>query len=141
MRCGALACAAEKIRQGGVRAFARTTMRVLVGALVLTGCGRGSPHGVAERYIENLQQFNYSATYHLLSAQDPNDRTLPEALTEIPLAPDLSPGWFRPILHKMHYELGAEHRNSDGVSAPVPVRITMPDLALWERILDAAAGP
>ncbi len=141
MRCGALACAAEKIRQGGVRAFARTTIHVLVGALVLAGCGRASPHGVAERYIENLQQFNYSATYHLLSAQDRKDRTLREALTEIPLAPDVSPVWFRPILHKMHYELGAEHRSGDGVSATVPVRITMPDLALWERILDAAAGP
>jgi hypothetical protein len=112
-----------------------------IAALILAGCTRGQPHGVAERYIEDLQQFNYDATYHLLSAQDRKDRTLREFLAEIPLAPEVSPIWFRPVLHKMHYELGPEHRNSDGVTATVPVRITMPDLPLWERVLDAAAGP
>jgi hypothetical protein len=120
---------------------ARWPIAGLLAALILAGCSRGEPHGVAERYIEYLQQFNYPATYHLLSAQDRKDRSLREFLTEIPLAPDVSPIWFRPILHKMHYELGPERRNADGVTASVPVRITMPDLPLWERTLDAAAGP
>jgi hypothetical protein len=122
-------------------AAARRVIVLAIAALILTGCTRSQPHGVAERYIEDLQQFNYDATYHLLSAQDRKDRTLREFLTEIPLAPEVSPIWFRPVLHKMHYELGLEHRDSDGVTATVPVRITMPDLPLWEREMDAAAGP
>src|SRR5579863_2069371 len=109
--------------------------------LPIAGCARNRPHGIAERYLENLQQFNYMACYQLLSDGDHNDRNLREFLTEIPLAPDISPLWFRPVLHSMHFELGPAHRNSDGLTAVVPVRITMPDLPLWERILDAAAGP
>lgn len=128
--------------RGGL--LADVTPRIVAAAitlLILAGCTRGQPHGVAERYIEDLQQFNYDAAYHLLSAQDRKDRTLREFLAEIPLAPEVSPIWFRPVLHKMHYELGTEHRNSDGTTATVPVRITMPDLPLWERMLDAEAGP
>ena len=129
------------MRVGSFCAAAPRVIVLAIAALVLAGCTRSQPHGVAERYIEDLQQFNYDATYHLLSAQDRKDRTLREFLTEIPLAPEASPIWFRPVLHKMHYELGPERRNNDGVTATVPVRITMPDLPLWERVMDAAAGP
>ena len=147
MRGGSTARAHTLTRRIGAAFSSRGLIRQLVAAVVaaltmlLAGCGRGSPHGVAERYLEYLQQFNYDASYHLLSARDRHDRTLREFVAEIPLAPDVSPIWFRPILHITHYELGPEHRNSDGVTASVPVRITMPDLPLWERILDAAAGP
>src|SRR5262249_10995840 len=78
--------------------------------------------------------------YSLLSTQDRADRPLHQFLTEIPLAPDVSPIWFRPILHVMHFELGDERRNPDGVTAYVPVRITALNLPLWERTLDANAG-
>jgi hypothetical protein len=109
-------------------------------SLLLSGCYRRSPRGIAERYIENLQQFNYAKCYSLLSTQDRADRSLRQFLTEIPLAPDVSPIWFRPILHVMRFELGDEHRNPDGTTAYVPVRITALDLPLWERTLDAKAG-
>jgi hypothetical protein len=128
---------------GYARAAGRTVLAlsaIIWVVLTLAGCSRNQPHGIAQRYIEYLQQFNYPAAYYLLAQRDHTDRTLREFLTEIPLAPDVSPLWFRPILHTMHYELGPEHRNSDGVSAVVPVRVTMPDLPLWERTLDAA-GP
>ena len=145
MRRGSTARVHSVIRRIGAAFFSARAIRALsaaiVAALMLAGCGRGSPHGVAERYLEYLQQFNYDASYHLLSAKDRQDRTLREFVKAIPLAPDVSPIWFRPILHITHYELGPAHRNSDGVTASVPVRITTPDLALWERILDAAAGP
>jgi hypothetical protein len=75
----------------------------------------------------------------LLSGQDRADRSLHQFLTEIPLAPDVSPIWFRPILHEMRYQLGDERRNADGKSASVPVQITTVDLPLWERTLDAQA--
>lgn len=107
---------------------------------VVAGCARRLPHGIAERYLENLQQFNYPACYELLSQQDHVERTLPEFLTEIPLAPDASPIWFRPVLHVTHYELGAEERGKDGNTASVPVRISAPDLPRWERALNAKAG-
>jgi hypothetical protein len=108
--------------------------------LLLAGCARRLPHGIAERYLENLRHFNYAVCYSLLSQQDHAERTLPEFLTEIPLAPDLSPVWFRPVLTRMQFELGEEHRNSDGSTATVPVKITMPDLPVWERRLNMAAG-
>ncbi len=116
----------------------RVRLFVLVLSCLFSACVRRTPHGVAERYLEALQQFNYPAAYHLLSDQDRAARSLEEFMTEIPLAPAVSPVWFRPVLHQMHYELGDEQRS--GQSAIVQVRITTPDLALWERRLDAAAG-
>jgi hypothetical protein len=108
--------------------------------LALTGCTWRLPHGVAEQYIADLQAFNYAACYKALSEQDRKDRALKDFLAEIPLAPDVSPLWFKPILHNTHYELGEVHRNPDGTTAYVPVKVTAPDLPLWERTLDAAAG-
>jgi hypothetical protein len=108
--------------------------------LAVSGCLRRSPRGTAERYLENLQQFNYPACYELLSTQDRSDRSLQQFLTEIPLGPEVSPIWFRPILHETHFELGEEHRNADRITASVPVRITTVELRLWERTLDAQAG-
>jgi hypothetical protein len=113
---------------------------LVAGAMMLTGCARRLPHGVAERYLESLRQFDYPACYKLLSDRDRAERVLPEFLTEIPLAPDVSPVWFRGVLHQTRYELGAERRGADGATATVPLRITAPDLPLWERTLDAAAG-
>jgi hypothetical protein len=111
-----------------------------IAGLLLAGCARRLPHGIAERYLENLRQFNYGACYQLLAQQDRTERTLPEFLTEIPLAPDLSPVWFRPVLVRMQFELGDEQRTRDGSAATVPVKITMPDLPVWERVLNLAAG-
>ncbi|MBV8053728.1 MAG: hypothetical protein JOZ29_19725 [Deltaproteobacteria bacterium] len=113
---------------------------VFLASMLFSGCYRRSPRGTAQRYVENLQQFNYAKCYSLLSTQDRAERPLYQFLTEIPLAPDVSPIWFRPILHAMHFELGDEHRNPDGVTAYVPVRITALDLPLWERTLDVNAG-
>ncbi|HVN90719.1 MAG TPA: hypothetical protein VMT61_12965 [Candidatus Binataceae bacterium] len=109
--------------------------------LALFGCDRRVPHGVAERYLQNLQRFNYGACYQLFSDQDHRERTLAEFLTEIPLAPDVSPVWFRPLLRRTQFELGEEERSPDGLSASVPVKITTPDLPQWERILNAESGP
>jgi len=122
------------------RSWLLVVFLIFVPSLLLSGCFRRSPLGTAERYVESLQQFNYAKSYSLLSTQDRADRSLHQFLTEIPLAPDVSPIWFRPILHVMHFELGDEHRNPDGVTAYVPVRITTLDLVLWERTLEANAG-
>ena len=117
-----------------------TAPAIALCALALVGCTGRLPHGVAEQYIADLQGFNYAACYQALAGQDRQDRALKDFLAEIPMAPDVSPLWFKPILHNTHYELGEVHRNPDGTTAYVPVKVTAPDLPLWERTLDAAAG-
>jgi hypothetical protein len=107
-------------------------------SLTLAGCFRHLPQGVAERYVEDLQQYDYSGCYSLLIAADRKARSLPEFLTEIPLAPDVSPVWFRQVLRHTQFVLGEGIRSD--TSEVVPVRITTPDLPRWERALNEAAG-
>jgi len=128
-------------RAGGIFRRASRAAAILCAALALAGCGGRSPDGTAQRYLDDLRQFDYAGCYRLLSLSDRAARNLHEFLTEIPLAPDVSPVWFRPVLHDTNYELGEEHRFPGGQTAFVPVRITAPDLVAWERTLDAAAGP
>ena len=107
-------------------------------ALTFAGCARNSPRGVAQRYVDNLKKSNYAGCYAMLTDQDRNDRALAQFLNEIPLAPDADPIWFRPVLDHTNFTLG--DAQVDGDRATVPVRITMPDLPVWERTLDASAG-
>jgi hypothetical protein len=113
-------------------------MLAAIAALMLPGCERNSPHGIARRYLEALQRSNYAACYGMLTEQDRKDRTLAEFLTEIPLAPDVGPAIFRPVLQNMRFEIGEV--SIEGDSAVVSLKVTAPNLPLWERTLDAAAG-
>jgi len=56
-------------------------------------------------------------------------------LTEIPMAPDVSKDWFKGILRAYDYKVGDV--KMDGDKAIVTVTVTQPDLALWERTVDA----
>jgi len=120
------------------RARILAAMLAAIAALILPGCERNSPHGIARRYLEALQRSNYAACYAMLSDQDRKDRTLAEFLTEIPLAPDVGPAVFRPVLQTMQFEPGEVRIVGD--SAFVSVTVTAPDLPRWERTLDAGAG-
>jgi hypothetical protein len=111
---------------------------IAIATLMLPGCERNSPHGIARRYLENLQRSNYSGCYAMLADRDRKNRTLAEFLTEIPLAPDVGPAVFRPVLQKIQFELGDVR--IDGYSAVVALKVAAPDLPLWERTLDAVAG-
>jgi hypothetical protein len=111
---------------------------MVVAALLLCGCGQ-SPQSLATRYLADLQQFNYPACYATLTDEDRAARPLKQFLTEIPLAPDVDPIWFRAILFSTRYDIGQPQVN--GQRAIVPVKVTMPDLMLWERTIDAKAGP
>jgi hypothetical protein len=110
----------------------------IVAILLISGCDRNPPRTVAVRYLENLRQSNYAGCYAMLSDLDRQKRTLAEFLTEIPLAPDVGPAWFHPVLQSLQFDLGDATR--DGSIAAIPVTVTAPDLTLWERTLDAAAG-
>ena len=124
-----------RVRDGGLRLFALALVNAL---LLLAGCGQ-SPQRLATRYLADLQQFNYPACYATLTDEDRAARPLKQFLTEIPLAPDVDPIWFRAILFSTRYEVGQPQVN--GEHAVVPVEVTMPDLTLWERTIDAKAGP
>src|SRR5271167_3068872 len=107
-------------------------------ALLISGCDRNPPRTAAVRYLDDLRQSNYAGCYAMLSDLDRQERTLAEFLTEIPLAPDVGPAWFHPVLQSLQFDLG--DATQDGSIAAVPVTVTAPDLPLWERTLDAAAG-
>ena len=124
-----------KVRDGCVRLFA---LGLINATLLLAGCGQ-SPQSLATRYLADLQQFNYPACYATLTDEDRAARPLKQFLTEIPLAPDVDPIWFRAILFSTRYEVGQPQIN--GERAVVPVKVTMPDLTRWERTIDAKAGP
>ncbi len=111
---------------------------IAIAALTFPGCERNSPHGVAHRYLENLHHSNYATCYAMLADKDRKDRSLAEFLTEIPLAPDVGPALFRPVLLSIGFDLGEVDR--DGDNADLPIKVTAPDLTLWERTIDAEAG-
>ena len=114
--------------------FQRMAIGAVLAAILISGCAR-NPKNDAEAYLTSLKLFNYPACYEMLSRQDRLDRTLEQFLAEIPMAPDVSREWFRAIELKMNYTTG--EATVEGDRAIVPVKVTTPDLALWERILDA----
>ena len=108
---------------------------VAVCGLLLAGCQGHSPQAAADNYLSNLKLYNYPAIYQALSHQDQVDRTMDQFLTEIPMAPDVSKDWFKGILRTYDYKVG--DAKIDGDKAIVTVSVTRPDLALWERTVDA----
>jgi tetratricopeptide (TPR) repeat protein len=107
--------------------------------LMLAGCGGKSPKSAAENYLDNLKLYNYPACYNALSHQAQVDRTIDQFLSEIPMAPNVSRDWFKGILRSYQYQVG--DAKVDGDNATVTVKVTQPDLALWERTIDASLGP
>ncbi len=103
--------------------------------LFVAGCQGHSPQAAADNYLSNLKLYNYPATYQALSHQDQVDRTMDQFLTEIPMAPDVSKDWFKGILRAYDFKVG--DAKIDGDKAIVTVSVTQPDLALWERTVDA----
>ncbi len=108
-------------------------------AALAAGCMGKTPQHTAQSYLDDLKLYNYPGAYQLLSHQDQVDRTMDQFLTEIPLAPDVSRDWFKTILHAVDYQVG--DAKIEGDKANVTIKITRPDLALWERTIDANLGP
>jgi len=106
---------------------------VALAGLMFAGCS-GGPKDDAQNYINNLKLFNYRATYDQLSHGDQLDRTIDQFLNNIPLAPDVDKEWFKSVLTHTDYALG--EAKIDGNNATVPLQVTAPDLALWERTID-----
>ena len=118
-----------------IQARGATLAAVAVCAFLVAGCQGHSPQAAANNYLNNLKLYNYPAAYQALSHQDQVDRTMDQFLTEIPMAPDVSKDWFKGILRTYDYKVG--DAKTDGDKAIVTVSVTQPDLALWERTVDA----
>ena len=116
------------------------TVAALIVSVAVTGCSGGGPAKAAQNYVDALRLFNYPVLYQSLSHQDQVDRTLDQFLTQIPLAPNVSRDWFKGVLGAQEYVIGEVKQEGDG-KAVVTVKITRPDLPLWERTIDATIDP
>jgi len=110
----------------------------IVCALFVAGCQGHTPQRAADTYLQNLKLYNYPAAYLELSHQDQVDRTIDQFLTEIPMAPDVNKDWFKAVLRAYDYKVGDS--KTEGDKAIVTVSVTRPDLALWERTVDASVS-
>lgn len=108
-------------------------------SVVVVGCMGKTPQHTAQSYLDALKLYNYPAAYQLLAHQDQLDRTMDQFLTEIPLAADVSRDWFKTVLHATDFQVG--EAKVEGDKANVTVKVTRPDLALWERTINATMGP
>ena len=113
-------------------------MAASVCALFVAGCQGHTPQRAADTYLSNLKLYNYPAAYQELSHQDQVDRTIDQFLTEIPMAPDVNKDWFKAVLRTYDYKVGDS--KTEGDKAIVTVSVTRPDLALWERTVDASVS-
>src|ERR1700683_1173471 len=116
------------------------TVVALIVAATISGCSGGGPQKAAQNYTDNLKLFNYPYCYQALSHQDQIDRTLDQFLENIPLAPDVSRDWFKGVLGAVDFQIGDAKLEGDS-KAVVAVKVTRPDLALWERTIDATTDP
>jgi hypothetical protein len=110
-----------------------------IASVVVVGCTGKTPQHTAQSYLEALKLYNYPAAYQLLSHQDQLDRTMDQFLTQIPLAPDVSRDWFKTVLHATDFQTG--DAKVEGDKGNVVVKVTRPDLSLWERTINATMGP
>ncbi|MGH7813420.1 MAG: hypothetical protein ACREQI_05390, partial [Candidatus Binataceae bacterium] len=108
---------------------------LICAAVGIAGCGRGTAQNAANEYLNALQIHNYEKCYDLLTHQDQVDRPIEQFLAEIPMAPDVSKDWFKPVLAAYKFGLGGS-RMENG-KAVVTVNVTRPDLPLFERTIDA----
>jgi hypothetical protein len=108
----------------------------MICAVFAAGCQGHTPQSAASDYLNNLKLYNYPAAYQAMTHEDQVDRTMDQFLEEIPMAPDVSRDWFKGILRTYDYKVG--DAKIDGDNAVVTVSVTRPDLALWERTVDAS---
>ena len=113
-------------------------MAVTTCALFAAACQGHTPQRAADTYLQNLKLYNYPAAYQALSHQDQVDRTIDQFLTDIPMAPDVNKDWFKAVLRAYEYKVGDS--KTEGDKAIVTVSVTRPDLALWERTVDASVS-
>ncbi len=121
----------------------RPKLRVLVAAAMVCaialGCAGKTPENAANEYLNDLKLFNYPACYQMVSHSDQMDRSIEDFLKQIPLAPDVTAEWFKSVTHAIVFEVGQSRMEGD--KAIVTIKVTRPDLPLWERTVDTQERP
>jgi len=112
----------------------------IAAATAISGCSGGGPAKSARNYTDNLKLFNYPACYQSLSHQDQIDRTIDQFLEHPPLAQQVSRDWFKGLVRATDFDIGSTKQDGD-TKAVVTVKVTRPDLPLWERTIDASVDP
>ncbi len=112
---------------------------MLAAAAFGAGCTWQSPRTVAQNYLTALEQRHYEQGYLMLTEDDRKACPLDQFLTEVPLAPDVTRRWFRPVFKATSFEIGEPR--GQGLRRIVPLKVKAPDLARLERIVNATVGP
>jgi hypothetical protein len=105
---------------------------------VAAGCLGQRPRTLAQQYVGALKQHNYAECYVMMTAADRQARAPNRFVSAIPLAPDVASAWFKLVLDATNYEVGESRR--EGPRAVVPVMVATPDLARFERSVEAYVG-
>ena len=110
----------------------------IAAATLCAACTWQSPRTVAQDYLAALQGRHYQQCYVMLSKDDKQACPLEQFLTLVPLAPDVSRRWFRPVLKATSFEIGEPA--GQGLRMTIPINVRTPDLARFERIINASVG-
>jgi len=114
-------------------------LTLIIAALIsLAGCLGQRPQVIAQRYVDALKDRRYGDCYVMLTEKDRQERTPDRFVSAIPLAPDVGNSWFKLMLEATSYQVGETRR--EGVRSFVPVMVTTPDLARFERSVEAYVG-
>jgi hypothetical protein len=111
-----------------------------LGFLLIVGCAKAPPPGpgpeeVAMVYLGALKAGDYQACYRMIAENDLVHGSLGGFLGQMPMAPNVERRWFGQIEAATEYRVGrAVERGGEAI---VPVNVTTPNLALWERMLGA----
>ncbi len=117
-------------------AFCAAALAVAVVLARCAGPPGPDPAAAARKYLVALKSGDYQTCYGMLTEHDLAHGSLGDFLAGIPLAPEVDQRWFKPIEAVTDYSVGPAERHDDLVI--LPVRITTPNLVLWERMLGGA---
>jgi hypothetical protein len=108
-------------------------------ATLCTSCTWQSPRTVAQNFLRALQDHHYEQCYAMLTEDDRAVCPLARFLTMVPLAPDeVTRRWFGPVLKATSFEIGEP--SGQGLRRVTPINVKTPDLARFERIINATVG-
>ncbi len=111
----------------------------LATATLCAACTWQSPRTVAQDYLTALEEHHYEQCYAMLTEDDRKAYPLDRFLAMVPLAPDVTRRWFRPVLKATSFEVGEP--TGQGLRRTIPINVKAPDLARFQRIIDATVGP
>jgi hypothetical protein len=111
----------------------------IAAATFCAACTWQSPRTVAQNYLTALQEHRYEQCYAMLTEDDRKACPLDRFLALVPLAPDVTRRWFRPTLKATSFDIGEPA--GQGLRRTVPIDVKAPDLARFERIINATVGP